>query len=131
MNSFNHYSLGSVGQWLYQYVAGIAVDEEHPGYRHFLLRPYPGDDITYAQAEFSSINGKIVSHWQQDGDILDFHVVIPPNTSATVYLPATGRDCVFEGNVPATQAAGITFIGEEDGRVVFELGSGIYNFQTS
>lgn len=131
MNSFNHYSLGSLGQWLYQYVAGIALDEEHPGYRHFLLRPYPGDDITYAQAEFNSINGKIVSHWQQDSDIRDFHVVIPPNTSATVYLPASGRDSVFEGNVPATQAVGVTFVGEEGGRVIFEVGSGTYNFQTS
>ena len=26
MNSFNHYSLGSVGEWLYRYVAGIDVD---------------------------------------------------------------------------------------------------------
>ena len=131
MNSFNHYSLGSVGQWLYQYVAGIALDEERPGYRHFLLRPYLGDDITYALAEFNSINGKIVSHWQQDSDILDFHVVIPPNTSATVYLPASGKDNVFEGNVPATQAAGVTFVSEEGGRVIFEVGSGTYNFQTS
>ena len=131
MNSFNHYSLGSVGQWLYQYVAGIAVDEERPGYRHFLLRPYPGGDITYAEAEFNSLHGKIVSDWQQDNDTLDFHVVIPPNTSATIYLPATGKEHVFEGRVSASLAAGVTFVGEENGRVVLEVGSGTYNFQTS
>ncbi|GAC1661542.1 MAG: alpha-L-rhamnosidase [Ktedonobacteraceae bacterium] len=131
MNSFNHYSLGSVGQWLYQYVAGIAVDEEQPGYRHFLLKPYLDGELSYAQAEYNSINGKIVSHWQQDNDILDFHVVIPPNTSATVYLPATTREHVFEGNVPLSQAAGVTFVREESGRVVLEVGSGTYNFQAS
>ena len=33
MNSFNHYSLGSVAQWLYEYVAGIRLDPERPGLR--------------------------------------------------------------------------------------------------
>jgi len=41
MNSFNHYSLGSVGQWLYEYVAGIRALE--PGYARVLIAPEPGD----------------------------------------------------------------------------------------
>ena len=40
MNSFNHYSLGSVGEWLYRYVAGI--DLGAPGYGRILIRPRPG-----------------------------------------------------------------------------------------
>ena len=39
MNSFNHYSLGSVLSWLYQYVLGIRREEEHPGFTHFRLEP--------------------------------------------------------------------------------------------
>ena len=39
MNSFNHYSLGSVGEWLYRNVAGI--DPEQPGYRTLFVRPSP------------------------------------------------------------------------------------------
>src|SRR5262249_39515289 len=35
MNSFNHYSLGSVGVWLFSGAAGIELDDAHPGYRHF------------------------------------------------------------------------------------------------
>ena len=30
MNSFNHYSLGSVGEWLFESVAGIDLDPEIP-----------------------------------------------------------------------------------------------------
>ena len=37
MNSFNHYSLGSVGQWLYQSVAGIDTDPDQPGYKHIWM----------------------------------------------------------------------------------------------
>ena len=37
MNSFNHYSLGSVGEWLYRYVAGI--DFGAPGYGRIVIRP--------------------------------------------------------------------------------------------
>ena len=40
MNSFNHYSLGSVGQWLYEHVAGIRAAE--PGYGHVCIAPEPG-----------------------------------------------------------------------------------------
>ena len=38
MNSFNHYSLGSVGKWLYSGVGGIGIDEDHPGFKHFFLK---------------------------------------------------------------------------------------------
>ena len=39
MNSFNHYSLGSVGAWLYSGAAGIQPDDASPGYKHFFLAP--------------------------------------------------------------------------------------------
>ena len=34
MNSFNHYAYGTVGNWMYQTVAGLDTDPERPGYRH-------------------------------------------------------------------------------------------------
>ena len=40
MNSFNHYSLGSVLSWLYENTLGIQRDEEYPGYKHL---PETGD----------------------------------------------------------------------------------------
>ena len=39
MNSFNHYAYGSVGQWLYQNVAGITPLA--PGYSVIGMKPMP------------------------------------------------------------------------------------------
>lgn len=87
MNSFNHYAYGSIGDWLYQVVAGINVDPENPGYKHIILRPRPGGQLTHARAEYESVYGKIVSAWKRDGDRLEWEVVVPPNTEATLVFP--------------------------------------------
>ena len=42
MNSFNHYSLGSVGEWMYNWILGIDSDPDDPGFRHFFIHPIPG-----------------------------------------------------------------------------------------
>ena len=36
MNSFNHYSYGAIGDWMYKELLGIRPDESMPGYKHFL-----------------------------------------------------------------------------------------------
>ena len=63
MNSFNHYSLGSVGRWLFQSVAGIDTDDKHPGFRKIVIRPHPGEGLSYVNAEYKSIRGLIKSSW--------------------------------------------------------------------
>jgi alpha-L-rhamnosidase len=60
MNSFNHYSLGSVGQWLYEYVAGIRAAE--PGYGRIVIAPEPGE-LAWARATYRSVRGPITSAW--------------------------------------------------------------------
>ena len=42
MNSFNHYGLGSIGDWLYDSVGGLAPDESAPGYRRMVVEPVDG-----------------------------------------------------------------------------------------
>lgn len=89
MNSFNHYAYGAIGEWLYTYVSGIQIDEENPGYKHFILAPHPGGGLTNANAEFNSMYGKIKSEWKIEGDNFIYDVEIPANTTATVILPGT------------------------------------------
>jgi alpha-L-rhamnosidase len=84
MNSFNHYSLGSIGQWLYEYVAGIRAAK--PGYERVLIAPEPGE-LEWARATYRSVRGPITSAWRQDGDTFLLEVDIPPNVMATVILP--------------------------------------------
>lgn len=90
MNSYNHYAYGAVGAWMYADVAGIDLDPDHPGYQHILIHPRPGGGLTYARATLESVYGKIESAWRIDGEKLLLNVTIPPNTTATVRLPAGG-----------------------------------------
>ena len=85
MNSFNHYSLGSVGEWLQRYVAGI--DAGAPGFAHLHLQPRPDRRLSFVRASFESIRGRIESAWTLDGDNFALSVTVPANTSATVTLP--------------------------------------------
>jgi alpha-L-rhamnosidase len=130
MNSFNHYSLGSVGEWLFDTVAGIGLDPNTPAYKHIIIRPRPGGGLTYAKAEFQSIHGKILSDWKISGGRFMLNVAIPANTTAEVFLPGTGVGAVKEGNKPAAQAEGVKFLRVEDGNVVFAVGSGSYQFSS-
>ena len=53
--------------------------------------------------------GRIVSHWQCEDGKLTLDITIPPNTTATVYVPAKDALQVTEGGKPAAQAEGIKF----------------------
>jgi alpha-L-rhamnosidase len=128
MNSFNHYSLGSVGEWMYASVAGIDLDPAQPGYKHILLHPHPGGGLTYARAAYDSIHGHIVSDWKIENGRLAYHVEVPANTTATVWVPATGETQVMEGGKSAAKAEGIKFLRMEAGCAVYEIGSGTYAF---
>lgn len=130
MNSFNHYSFGAVGAWLYNYSLGIQRDEKEPGFKHFILQPTPDPDgiMTFAKGHYDSMYGKIESGWRLENDKIIFSATVPPNTTATIYLPAISENEITENGKPATKAKGIKFIKYENRKAVFEIKSGNYEF---
>ncbi|WP_161557086.1 alpha-L-rhamnosidase [Paenibacillus amylolyticus] len=91
MNSFNHYSLGSVISWLYEYVLGIRRDVHNPGFNHFFLKP----DFTGFQQASGSIEttyGKIESSYVVSGDEVTYQCSIPANSTATLILPGNTKN---------------------------------------
>lgn len=86
-NSWNHFMMGQIEEWFYQSLAGIVPDAENPGFKHFFIRPEVVGDMTFAQAEYQSIYGKIASAWEKKGGKFILKVEIPANTSATIKLP--------------------------------------------
>jgi alpha-L-rhamnosidase len=92
MNSFNHYSLGSVGAWLYSGAAGIQPDESNPGYKHFFLAPQFTARLAHVKATLDSPYGLIASDWRVEKDQILYDVTIPPNSSATLELPVPPRE---------------------------------------
>jgi alpha-L-rhamnosidase len=91
MNSFNHWALGSVGEWLYRCLLGLNPDPDAPGWKHFIVRPKPGGGIDWARGSYHSIRGVIEVDWRIDEGELRLDLTVPPNTTATVILPGDGE----------------------------------------
>ncbi len=130
MNSFNHYAYGAIGAWMYAVIGGIDLDPDQPAYKHGVMHPQPGGGLTHATAELHSMYGTILSAWARENNRFDWTVIIPANTSATVYVPAQAASQVTESGQPAESAAGVTFLRRENGCAVFCLGSGAYQFSS-
>ncbi|KAM0491925.1 hypothetical protein ACHAP8_010298 [Fusarium lateritium] len=88
MTSFNHYSFGSVANWMHQVIGGIAPLE--PGYKTVAIAPIPGGNITHASAKLVTGYGTISTDWKLTEEGFHLNVRIPPNTKAKITLP--GKD---------------------------------------
>ena len=128
MNSFNHYSLGSCGQWMYGTIAGIDLDPAQPGYTHLLIHPRPGGGLTSCKSSYKSIHGPIETEWHLDGDAYKLKVTIPANATASVFIDAP-KDKITEGGKAADQAEGVKYERAEGRSQVFSISSGTYAFQ--
>ena len=129
MNSFNHYAFGACGEWMFSTMAGI--DSDTPGFSHIIINPHIGGGITRVNASYDSICGLIVSSWKVDGSRFTHDISIPPNTTATVHLPAKNAASVTESGKPADQAGGVKFLRMENGKALYEIGSGHYAFAST
>ncbi len=130
MNSFNHYAFGSVGEWLFSFVAGIDLDSEITAYKRFKIQPHVGGGFKYAKAEYNSIQGKIVSGWKLENGQLIMNVTIPANTSAFIYVPTEDMSQVTESGKPVKDSEGVKFLRMEKGAAVFKVDSGSYIFES-
>jgi len=128
MNSFNHYAYGAVGKWLYSYVAGIRIDEEQPGYRHILIQPRPGGDLTHASATTHSMYGEVSSSWKIKDNQFILEINIPANSYATATLPRAKLEGIKESGKALADADGVRTYRQADADVVVEVGSGHYQF---
>ena len=99
MNYFNHFSLGSVLSWLYEYVFVIRREEEHPGFAHFRLEPVIGD-LIWAKGSVNSPYGVIESGWKKENGHILYQCEIPVNTRATLVLPGGRTEDLGSGAIP-------------------------------
>ena len=128
MNSFNHYSLGSVGEWLYRFLLGIDQEPGTAGFGQLLLRPHPGGSLDWARGTYRSARGTISAGWKRDRGRFTYWAELPPNVTATIRIPsrdaAEVRDAM--GNPPSSLAS---FPGAPDAQeAVFQVGSGAHEF---
>jgi alpha-L-rhamnosidase len=116
MTSFNHYAYGAVGDWMYRTIGGIDTEEfDGAGYKQSVIKPELGGGINFAKTSLETPYGKISSDWRLDSGVFTLHVEVPANTSATVILPAFGKNRRTQDGVEIT--------GDR-----LRIGSGTYQF---
>lgn len=118
--SQNHPMFGSVSEWFYRSLLGI--NPALPGFKKIILKPQPTGDVTWAKGSYQSVHGEIVSDWKIDNHQFIWHVSIPPNTTAVVYIPAADGNTIRQDGVRLADSK------YGNGYAIAEVGSGSYTF---
>ena len=126
MNSFNHYSLGACGEWMFRSMLGIETDGA--GFKKITMKPELGEGITWAKGHYDSIQGRIGSDWKIENKTFHWNITVPANTTATVYVPTKDAAAVTESGKPANKADGLKFLRMEKDRAVYQVSAGSYGF---
>ncbi|NOG54366.1 MAG: family 78 glycoside hydrolase catalytic domain [Planctomycetes bacterium] len=128
MNSFSHYAIGSVGEWLYSTILGIKPLA--PGFARIAIHPMPGGGLTWAGGEYESARGTIAVQWHVEGNRFQLTVLVPADASAVVRVPTGNPDSVLiMGSDTPADAPGVTACGTVLGGVEFEVQAGRYVFE--
>jgi alpha-L-rhamnosidase len=130
MNSFNHYAYGAIGDWMYRVMVGLDNEEGSIGYKKIRIRPHIGGKFTNASASYQTPYGKLSSGWKIQDQKLILSAEIPANSTATIYIPVSGDNEVFENGQPLSASKNIQVAGKEKGYVLVKVGSGKYEFST-
>ncbi len=131
MNSFNHYSLGSVGEWLFRHVAGIELDADAPGFQKFVLRPFIGEGLDFARGGYRTMHGEIFSEWKRTDGKVTWNIRVPANTAAKVFIPSAPNSTVTESGKPVEHTTGLRVIGRENDFLICEAVAGVYSFSST
>ena len=116
---------------MYPGLAGIRPDEAGPGFKKVIIKPAAVGDLTWVKCSYDSIHGRITSDWKCQGGKMTMEIAVPANTSATVYVPAKDAAGVTESGKSAANADGVEFLRMENEAAIYEVGSGLYHFQST
>ena len=129
-NSRNHPMFGGGFTWFYRKMAGLNSDQQEPGYKHIIIKPYPPKAINYASYSTRTPFGQAAVSWEKQNNTFKMDVEIPVGSRATVYLPVISGKTVKECRSGIKQAKGVKYNGIKDGYAVMEVSSGKYCFET-
>ena len=91
MNSLNHYSYGSVMEYVYRFIAGIQPNSA--GFRSAYIAPQLSSKLQYVDFEYNSVSGRYKSFWKiNDDGTITVKVEVPFGCSAVYKLPGTNGE---------------------------------------
>ncbi len=127
MNSFNHYSLGSVGEWLWRSVAGIDQAPGSIAFRDLVIEPRLGERLDWVTGSYDSPRGLVKVEWRRDGAGVGGSLEVPPGRPAEVRIPATAIADVTVDGTPATDHLAVDVISVEHGKARLRIPPGSWS----
>ncbi|MES2447402.1 MAG: family 78 glycoside hydrolase catalytic domain [Bacteroidota bacterium] len=124
MNSQNHVMmLGDLLIWYYENLAGIKSADA--AFKKITMKPEMINGLNTVNASYNSVYGMIKSNYNNSATQFTWKVSVPANTTAMVYLPFTKGDEITE---EIKNIKDLKMIKNENGRAIYEIGSGDYSF---
>lgn len=149
-NSLSSVAFASIGEWMMRTIGGLELEDRHLAYGPILLEPILDgptrssaegprpfehvrlspriDGLEWAKIEHHSIAGRFGVHWRKSAETLTLECTIPPNTSATLELPAVDRAELKEGGRRVDEVAGLQVWSVANGIASIEVPAGTYRF---
>ncbi len=122
--SFDHHFFGSIVQWFFESVAGIAP--RAPGYAEISFRPgLRADGLGYAEASIDTVRGLASVCWRRDADAFVAEVTVPPNAVGFVHIAD------YLGQVvPAEDGPAVERSQNDGGGIIYTVAAGTYRFHS-
>lgn len=99
MNSMNHYSYGSILEWMFRRVAGINSVDDAPGFKQAAFMPTLNRELKKTEASYESASGRYVCSWELlDDDHVKISAEVPFNCTAAMALPRAKEELYREDN---------------------------------
>jgi alpha-L-rhamnosidase len=121
--SQNHMMLGAIEEWFTAGLAGIQQAPGAAGYETLVIKPAILGRLAHMKGSYQTPNGEVICEWTRQTRGYHLDVTIPDNTTATIYVPVSGR-------ISATAEKDAQPLGSKDGPAIYRVGPGRYSFHT-
>ena len=124
MNSMNHYSYGSVLEWMFRHAAGINTIDAVPGMRKITVAPILNWKLRKMDATYDSPAGTYRSSWElPDPKHVTVRVSVPFGCSADLTLPFAGEEVYKDAANPMNSDVenGVCHLKPGEYAVTYEL----------
>ena len=128
MNSYNHYAYGAIGEWMYNNLLGLKINDKFPGYKRFYIKPLFDKNFNHIKGNYQSNYGNISIEWKRDSTFITLNIEIPANTKSDIILNRgiNGSSWKISNNKLKKYVSNLYLKNNYDH---FTLGSGKYKFQ--
>lgn len=103
MNSMNHYSYGSIVEWMFRHGAGINTVDNMPGLRKISMAPTPNLELGFMNAFYDSSCGTYKCGWKLlSDDEIQITAEVPFGGQAELILPYAPKEIFADKDNPVT-----------------------------